>query len=78
MEKLKKFVAKVAGASEIQNRPDMFRIGKRNYASLRKMLWRNRILISGEDVGGSVPRTLIHYMGECKTFVRKEKSEYLL
>jgi len=36
----------------------VFNIGKRNYAALRKIFWRNNILIDAEDVGGTVNRTM--------------------
>jgi chemotaxis protein CheD len=35
-----------------------FNIGKRNYAAMRKIFWRNNILIKAENVGGQVNRTV--------------------
>ncbi len=37
---------------------DFFQIGKRNFVMLRKLLWKNGVLISGEDVGGGHSRTM--------------------
>jgi chemotaxis protein CheD len=33
-------------------------VGRRNVLAARRVLWRNGILIDGEEVGGSVPRTV--------------------
>ena len=37
---------------------DLFQIGRRNLVMLRKLLWKNGVLIGGEDVGGSRSRSL--------------------
>jgi len=49
---------KVAGGSQILDDGGYFNIGKRNYAAIRKMFWRNNVIIDGEDIGGSVNRTM--------------------
>ena len=49
---------KVAGGSQILDDKGYFNIGKRNYAIVRKLFWRNNILIENEDVGGNVNRTM--------------------
>lgn len=51
-------VAKVAGGATVFDDRGMFRIGERNHASLRRVLWRNEILIAAEDIGGTRPRTM--------------------
>jgi len=51
-------VAKVAGGAAVFDDRGMFRIGERNIASLRKMLWKNDILIAAEDLGGTKARTM--------------------
>ncbi len=54
----KRMIVKVAGGSSLLDDNGTFNIGKRNYIMLRKLLWKNSILIASEDVGGSVSRTL--------------------
>ncbi len=54
----KRLVVKVAGGAQLLDDNGIFNIGKRNYVMLRKMFWKNNILIDGEDVGGSVSRTV--------------------
>ncbi len=51
-----RIVAKVAGAANIFNDKAKFNIGERNYTVLRKILWKNNILLSGEDIGGIIGR----------------------
>jgi chemotaxis protein CheD len=51
-------VIKVAGAANVLDHQDLFKIGERNYTVLRKILWKNSMLIAGEDVGGHVSRTV--------------------
>ncbi len=52
-------IVKVAGCASPLDIEGKFKIGERNYAVFRKILWRNNILIAGEDVGGKNPRTLM-------------------
>lgn len=55
-----RIVLKVAGgASALKaGTVDSFQVGKRNYVALKKLLWKNGVLIQGEDVGGDRSRTL--------------------
>jgi chemotaxis protein CheD len=63
-------VAKVAGASAIMDSAGVFNIGERNHTVLRKVLWKNEIMVAAEDVGGSVPRTLYLHIDSGKTVLR--------
>ncbi len=54
----KRMVVKVAGGSNLLDDNGTFNIGKRNYVMLRKIFWKNGILIDAENVGGSISRTL--------------------
>jgi len=51
-------VAKVAGGATVFDDRGLFRIGERNCATLRKVLWKNEILIASQDVGGTKARTM--------------------
>jgi len=53
-----RMIVKVAGGSQVMDSSGVFNIGKRNYAALRKIFWRNNVLIDAEDIGGSVNRTM--------------------
>jgi chemotaxis protein CheD len=49
---------KLAGGAEMLNDGTLFSIGRRNHTAIRKVLWQHGLLITGEDVGGTQPRTL--------------------
>lgn len=63
-------VAKVAGGAASLDGPGLFRIGERNFMVLRKILWKNDILIAAEDVGGNSARTLVLEMTTGRTLVK--------
>ena len=71
----RRLVAKIAGASKIMDKGDMFRIGERNYTVMRKILWKNDILINSEDCGGSKPRTMALYVATGVTTIKSGKVE---
>jgi chemotaxis protein CheD len=62
----------VAGAAAVSSPCDSFNIGKRNYAVVRKLLWRNRILITAEAVGGDISRTLFLNLREGRVILRSQ------
>ena len=49
---------KLAGAAQILDDHNLFNIGRRNHAAIRKILWQYGMFVDAEDVGGSCPRTL--------------------
>jgi len=53
-----RLVVKVVGGSQIMDDAGVFNIGKRNYMVLRKIFWKNKIMITKEDVGGTANRTV--------------------
>ncbi|MBD3275077.1 MAG: chemotaxis protein CheD [Candidatus Marinimicrobia bacterium] len=48
----------VIGGSQIMDDSGFFNIGKRNYAALRKLFWKNNVLINRQHVGGRINRTV--------------------
>jgi len=63
-------VLKVAGAASLLDEQGLFKIGERNYTVLRKVLWKNSILIAAEDVAGTVSRTVSLYMDTGRTTIK--------
>lgn len=55
-----RMVAKVTGGAQIALAGDLdsFQIGKRNFVALKKLLWKNGVLLKGQDVGGSKSRVV--------------------
>jgi len=55
-----RLVVKAAGCGRPLGKNEIFKIGERNYTVLKKLLWKNNILLETEDIGGSVSRT-VHF-----------------
>lgn len=54
-----RLVVKVAGGAAARAAgDDSFQIGKNNFLMLRKLFWKNGVLIAAHDVGGSESRTM--------------------
>jgi len=66
---------KVAGGAAV-NGNDHFEIGKRNYITLKKILWKRGILIDAEDVGGTLARTLYLQIGSGRVWLSRAGKEY--
>ncbi len=71
----KRLIAKAAGAARLLDDQNTFRIGERNHTVLRKLLWKNNILIAAEDVGGSIARTMYLHMGDGRVCIRSGGKE---
>lgn len=63
-------IIKVAGCARILDNSNLFRIGERNHTVLRKMLWKNGLMINAEQIGGSVSRTLRLEIGSGRCMLR--------
>ncbi len=48
----------LAGGASVVDDGGFFQVGKRNHTAIRKLLWKAGVLVHGEDVGGTHPRTV--------------------
>jgi chemotaxis protein CheD len=48
----------VLGGAQILDQNGLFNIGKRNHTIVRKMFWKNNVMVDYEAVGGTVNRTI--------------------
>lgn len=64
----------VFGGSQILDQKGFFNIGKRNYMALKKILFKNNVLINYEDVGGNVNRTVRLEISTGNIFVKTSGS----
>jgi chemotaxis protein CheD len=58
----KRMKVSVAGGAQILDDSGFFNIGKRNMATLRKLFWKNGVMIEKEHVEGTVSRTVRLHM----------------
>jgi chemotaxis protein CheD len=56
-------VVKAAGGGQIADASGTFNIGSRNHAAMRKIFWKNNVLVAAEDIGGSKSRTARLFIG---------------
>lgn len=70
--KKQRLTVTVAGgaSSHEKEEEDFFQIGKRNIVVLRKLLWKNGVLLSAHDLGGSISRTMSLEVGSGDVIVR--------
>lgn len=71
----RRIVAKAAGCSSVLDDKGLFKIGERNYTVMKKVLWKNNIMLSGEDVGGTASRTMSLFMDSGRTTIRSGGNE---
>jgi chemotaxis protein CheD len=55
--------------------PKGFDIGKRNYLSIRKILWKNGMFIDAEDIGGFSPRNMYLNIANGDVTIRSDGME---
>ena len=55
-----RLVVKAAGCGQPLGKNEIFKIGERNFTVLKKLLWKNNVLLEADDVGGTAGRT-VHF-----------------
>ena len=73
--KKENLIVKVAGGGKLLNDRGTFDIGKRNYMALRKIFWKNGVVVAAEDVGGNKSRTVKLILDTGKTIIRSQGEE---
>jgi chemotaxis protein CheD len=71
-------VVTVVGGACINGDQNVFNIGKRNYSTLRKIFWKNEVLITAEETGGAVSRTVRLDVGRGTVTLRVQGEERVL
>ena len=71
----KRIIVKAVGCSSMLDEKGYFKIGERNFTVLRKLLWKNNILIDKEDIGGFQSRTVSISVGTGRVIVKSDGKE---
>ena len=74
----KKMIVKAAGCGNLFGKNAMFNIGDRNYSILKKLLWKNNVLLESEDVGGADSRTVNFDIATGQTFISRNGKKWEL
>jgi chemotaxis protein CheD len=73
-----KLIIKVAGGSQMLDEQKVFNIGERNVIILRKLMWKNNILIKAQDVGANISRTMTIDVTDGTTIIKSNGKEVVL
>lgn len=73
-----RLVVCAAGGAEILADDGHFKIGSRNRTMLRKLFWKNSVLLAAEDTGGSVSRTMTLRLADGVVTVKSKSEERTL
>jgi chemotaxis protein CheD len=71
----KRMIVKAAGGASILDDANFFRIGQKNIMAMRKIFWKNNVLIDAEDTGLNYNRTVRLEMATGKVFIRSSGGE---
>ena len=73
-----RLIVKAAGCGSPMGKNEMFKIGERNYTVLKKLLWKNGILLKAEEVGGDISRTVHFEISTGRVIIRSGRQERYL
>jgi len=76
--KKERLIVKAAGCGSPIGKNEMFKIGERNYTVLKKLLWKNGVLLKAEDIGGSISRTVYFDIFTGRVTIKSGRQERLL
>lgn len=74
----RRLVVKVAGGAAMFQTKEEYDIGRHNYLFLRKLFWRNGILIASEHIGGCISRTMRLHVGTGRVTVHNQHMKQLV
>ncbi len=69
-------IVKLFGGANIMDKNKFFNIGRRNYISAKRVLWRLGYFITAEDVGGTSWRSISLKVGTGTVTVKNNAGEY--
>ncbi len=74
----KRMKVKAAGCGSPMGDNEIFKIGQRNYTVLKKILWKNKVLLEADDVGGTKSRTVHFNLKTGQTIIKSGQQEWEL
>lgn len=74
----KRLSIKIVGGSNIMDKENHFDIGKRNALAIKRYLWKRQMGIVGEDIGGSISRTVSVSVATGQVVVSSGKKKWSL
>ncbi len=68
----------IIGGAQIMDQDKYFNIGERNIAALRKLFWRNNVLINKKHIGDRMNRTVRLEVGTGNIYVKESTGNTIL
>ncbi len=73
-----RMIVKAAGCGSPLGKNEMFKIGERNHTILKKLLWKNGVLLKAEEIGGSISRTVYLDISTGRITIKNGRQERVL
>lgn len=73
--KKERMIVCAAGGAEVMSADTQFRIGARNRTLIRKLFWKNNILLAADETGGDISRTMVLRMTDGTVSIRNKGTE---
>jgi chemotaxis protein CheD len=73
-----RLVVCAAGGAEVLAAEGAFKIGSRNRTLLRRILWKNHVLLAADDTGGNASRTMSLRLGDGQVAIRSQGQDRTL
>jgi len=77
-QKSRLVVCVAGGAALAMPGESFFQIGQRNIAALRKLFWKNGVLIHAQEMGGHTPRTMSIHVGTGEVMLKTDSGTKIL
>jgi chemotaxis protein CheD len=73
-----RMIVKAAGCGSPLGKHEMFKIGERNHTVLRKLLWKNNVLLESVEIGGTESRTVHFDLATGQTLISSNGRKWAL
>ena len=73
-----RLIVKAAGCGSPMGKNTIFKIGDKNYTVLKKLLWKNGVLLEAEEIGDSISRTVHFDISTGRVTIKSGQQERLL
>lgn len=67
----RKLIIRLAGGAQVMDPAGVFNIGKRNQLAVKKLLWKEGLLVHAEHLGGTVSRTVRLDINDGRMMIRE-------
>lgn len=74
----KRLIIKAAGCGNPIGNSEMFKIGDRNLTVLKKLLWKNNVMLTSKDTGGTNARTVNFTLASGQTILSSKGRKWEL